>query len=546
MIQTTDRVQFQGVPRRVLDLLLPSKTGAPNSTAVLSKPSNATGKEPIHQLGGDLTLTRSQAPVRKAPTSTLTKSPAKSVKTSSDSTFPRVRAIISEELGIDVSELNSENEFSEYGLDSLLSLTVSGRLREELGIEAPVTMFADYPTVGELQSFVEGDKIPPLSPSSSSDEEPEVWTPETVPQKSMENFIEILRNTISEETGISIQELTPSATLSELGVDSLLALTAIGRLNEVLEIELPQSLFTDSGTLNELELALGSRIKDHYLGTGSNFGTNQALSCGNDVDLPPHATSILIQGNPKTASKKLFLFPDGSGSATSYASLQSVSPDIAIYGLNCPWVKTPENMTCTLEGLTAKYILEIRKRQSHGPYFFGGWSAGGICAYEAAWQLSRSGEETARLILLDSPNPIGLENPPQRMYDFFESLGIFGMEGKAPPPWLRKHFDAFIRLLDDYKVAPLSGGPLKTHLVYARDGICKLPTDPRPEIRPDDPREMIWLLNNRTDFSGSGWLKLVGVINLKIEVLDDVNHFTMMEAGPKSAELAAFIRRAME
>jgi naphtho-gamma-pyrone polyketide synthase len=209
-------------------------------------------------------------------------------------------------------------------------------------------------------------------------------------------------------------------------------------------------------------------------------------------------------------------------------------------------MKTPEDMKVTLEQLTAKYLLEIRRRQPHGPYYFGGWSAGGICAYEAAQQLSRDGEVTARLILIDSPNPVGLENPPQRMYDFFDTLGIFGEGGKPPPSWLRPHFDAFIRLLDDYKVKAFASKSMETHMVYARDGICKLPTDPRPEIRPDDPREMMWLLNNRTDFSGSGWCELVGRDNMKITVLDNVNHFTMVEPGPEISKLSNFIREAME
>ena len=96
-------------------------------------------------------------------------------------------------------------------------------------------------------------------------------------------------------------------------------------------------------------------------------------------------------------------------------------------------------MKCCLEQLTTKYLAEIRRRQPKGPYHFGSWSAGGICAYEAAQQLARSGEETTRFILIDSPNPIGLENPPQRMYDFLESLDFLGMNRKAPPSWLRPH-----------------------------------------------------------------------------------------------------------
>jgi naphtho-gamma-pyrone polyketide synthase len=115
------------------------------------------------------------------------------------------------------------------------------------------------------------------------------------------------------------------------------------------------------------------------------------------------------------------------------------------------------------------------------------------------------------------------------MYDFFDQLGIFGEGGKTPD-WLRAHFDAFIRILDDYEPKPLADSP-NTLIVYAKDGVCKDPNGPKMEIRPDDPREMIWLLNNRTDFEAGGWKSVVGKDKLSVAVVDEVNHFTIMDQG---------------
>jgi len=125
-------------------------------------------------------------------------------------------------------------------------------------------------------------------------------------------------------------------------------------------------------------------------------------------------------------------------------------------------------------------------------------------AYKSAQQLSHNGEQTARLILIDSPNLVELKNPPERMFNFFDTLDFFGSNGKAPPSWLRPHFNAFLTTLNDYKVRPFAGLSPQTHIVYARNSICKHPDDPRPETRSNDSRKMLWLLNNRTDFSGSG------------------------------------------
>ena len=44
--------------------------------------------------------------------------------------------------------------------------------------------------------------------------------------------------------------------------------------------------------------------------------------------------------------------------------------------------------------------------QPHGPYLLGGFSGGGITAYEMAQQLDAAGEEVALLVLLDTPLPM--------------------------------------------------------------------------------------------------------------------------------------------
>lgn len=51
------------------------------------------------------------------------------------------------------------------------------------------------------------------------------------------------------------------------------------------------------------------------------------------------------------------------------------------------------------------YIAEMRMVQPHGPYMLGGFSGGGITAYEIAQQLLAAGEEVSALVMLDTPLP---------------------------------------------------------------------------------------------------------------------------------------------
>ncbi|KAL8653253.1 MAG: hypothetical protein Q9210_002207 [Variospora velana] len=557
LVAIFEGVRFQGVNRSVLDNLLPRKTRAlPNKgvTAAVS-PQKAPPPAPKAKPG----------PV---PSQRLPSKAAAAMK------------IIAEEAQLDEADMDLDTEFTDLGVDSLLSLTIASRLQDELGIDIPSSAFLDYPTIKALTSYVARDEAavsePTQSPLTSSgastppstgeeDEESSLTDASSIDSDSSKldtDIMAMIRKTISRETGTALEDVLSGLPLADLGVDSLLGLTIMGTLSERMDTPLPTGLFADNETLGDIEAALCevgliTKSKEAALAKGARKDAIPAQSAdtkpsfgATDFDrlvAPPHATSVLLQGSSKTANTTLFLFPDGAGSATSYYALPNISPDVVVYGLNCPWLKTPQDLKCSFEQYVAKFLAEVLRRQPCGPYNFGGASAGGILAYEAAQQLERVGEKVAKLIMLDTPDPVGLENPNQRMYDFLDSMGMFGMGDKQAPKWLRPHFDAFLVMLDPYNVKKFTGpSPPVTHIIYARDGMCKHESDPRPEIRPDDPREMLWLLNNRTDFSGAGWNTLLGKENLHIAVLDNVNHYTILQPGPKIKELSALVARALQ
>jgi thioesterase domain-containing protein len=58
-----------------------------------------------------------------------------------------------------------------------------------------------------------------------------------------------------------------------------------------------------------------------------------------------------------------------------------------------------------IEDMAASYLAILREVQPHGPYFLGGWSAGGLVAYEMARRLVGLGEEVALLALFDAAVP---------------------------------------------------------------------------------------------------------------------------------------------
>ena len=59
----------------------------------------------------------------------------------------------------------------------------------------------------------------------------------------------------------------------------------------------------------------------------------------------------------------------------------------------------------TVEEMAADYLRQIRGMQPQGPYLIGGFSFGGLVAYEMAQQLRQSGQDVELLVLIDPSLP---------------------------------------------------------------------------------------------------------------------------------------------
>ncbi|KAH7138133.1 polyketide synthase-like protein [Dendryphion nanum] len=579
-------LKFQNIPRRALNIMLPPAGGA-------AKSSGSSAKTPAIKAP----VAKAQlAPVKAMKAATKSSKPIKApraAKSSVNSISSRVMKIIAEETDVDALELVDEAAFENLGVDSLMSLTISAKFREDLDLEISSTLFTDYPTVGEMKKFFSqydgGAPLVPEDNDSDTTEEPSdsstpfehgaVSTPaSSAPSVSgkdsglsvqvsanhqiVESGPSLARRIVAEEMGVDVTEITDKLDLSEMGMDSLMSLTILGSLREQTGIDLPSTFLVTNVTIEEIENELGMRpkVQEKTQITATVVApalkapkvpqlseVNKKLQKSIDTSQFPPSTSVLLQGNPKIATKKFFLVPDGSGSATSYISIPNISPDMAVFGLNCPFMKAPEKWTCGVEGVSALYIQEIKRRQPQGPYIIGGWSAGGVMAYEVAQQLINAGETVESLVLIDAPCPVALDPLPARLHIFFDQIGLLGT-GKpgGTPSWLLPHFASAIQNLKDYDPSPMNPEKAPPVLaIWCTDGVCPNPDDPRPPPgEGEDPAPMKWLLNNRTDFDDNGWAQLLPKKNFEYAVMGG-NHFTMMK-GDHGATLGKLIQKGLK
>lgn len=109
--------------------------------------------------------------------------------------------------------------------------------------------------------------------------------------------------------------------------------------------------------------------------------------------------AIRTEGN----RRPLFLVHAIGGNVLSYKRLDAHLPtDQPIYAFQAAGLKDNRADAITIEEMAYNYISALRSVQPEGPYYLGGFSAGGVVAYEMAQQLVRQGEQVATLILFDS------------------------------------------------------------------------------------------------------------------------------------------------
>jgi iterative type I PKS product template protein len=570
-------IKFQAIPRKVLNMILPPRGLAAIGASAPSKPA--------------------PAPAAKAPVKAR---PAKETKVVTPANISKVNQklnvtmaimdILSKEVGVGHDELADNIAFSDLGVDSLMALTVSGRIREDLELDLHSNAFVDYPTIGAFKGYLaqfESKAVPESfdmsgdsGDSSGSDSDtPEIESDSNVTTPLAESetgsvkggdavcggdesLQAIVRETIALEMGVEVDEIQAAPDLANLGMDSLMSLSILGTLRERTGLTIPSDLFVSNPSLKDVERALGiSTPPKRPAAAPAKAAPAKAAPAPappahprigleepappkpprptNMVDSYPHrkASSVLLSGNHRTATKHLFMIPDGSGCATSYTEIADVGGEWAVWGLFSPYMKTPEEYHCGVYGMATKFIEEMKRRQPTGSYSVSGWSAGGVIAFEIVNQLTKAGEKVDNLVIIDAPCPVTIEPLPQGLHAWFASIGLLGDgDDSRIPPWLLPHFAASVTALSNYSAEPISKDlcPNVT-AIWCEDGVCNLPTDPRPEPYPKG--HALFLLDNRSDFGPNRWDEFLDVNKMKLRHMPG-NHFSMMHGDLVSRPLS--------
>lgn len=198
----------------------------------------------------------------------------------------------------------------------------------------------------------------------------------------------------------------------ELGGQSLIAVRLFTRMRRRYDVDLALATLFEAPTI-----ARCAAIVAHRAGL---------------VDLPDgdavEAGGTSTEAAPATVTPPAVVVPDGFRSLVTIQRGGDRTPFFCVHGaggnvLNFRDLSTAMGRTQPFYGLQARgvdgvlrphtsieemataYLAEVREVQPHGPYLLGGYSGGGLVAFEMAHQLHDAGEEVGLVVLLDTFPP---------------------------------------------------------------------------------------------------------------------------------------------
>ncbi|TIC90434.1 Conidial pigment polyketide synthase alb1 [Colletotrichum higginsianum] len=329
-------------------------------------------------------------------------------------------------------------------------------------------------------------------------------------------------NIIAQETGDTPEELrnNPETEFADLGIDKLLSQAIISQIHKTMWLNMPSDLFEScptvaslAGFLEESEpKPIPSTVPVYKQATSPSTERQAALNQA-VVDQP---LSIRLQGNSKGQAKTIFLLPDGSGSAMSYARIPFLGPGVCLYGLNSPFLANPETFP-PIPDIAPIWAAEIRRLQPKGPYILGGWSAGGYYCFEVAKHMMLNETEAdgrpvvvEKLVLIDSPCRTVFEALPMIVVETLSNQGLMGNWGhRGAPQWLLDHFAATIARVEEYKPSPLVSASAdvalpKVFIIWATSGVYAAGESAASGL---DTKVKVtkFMLEDRLDFGPNGW-----------------------------------------
>ena len=198
---------------------------------------------------------------------------------------------------------------------------------------------------------------------------------------------------------LGVSQVGVADSFFDLGGHSLIAVRLFTMIKKAYGVDFPISVLFEAPTIRSCAALIAERGVPTVEGAAPQDAAPKAATKRFTHLVPMHEG----EGGPKTP---FFLVAGMFGNVLNLRHLAHlIGTDRPFYGLQARGLLGDAAPHNDLVEAARDMIAEIRQVQPRGPYMVGGFSGGGITAYEIAQQLSAEGEEIASVIMLDTPLP---------------------------------------------------------------------------------------------------------------------------------------------
>ena len=238
--------------------------------------------------------------------------------------------------------------------------------------------------------------MPAPQHSEQSFERPQLDTDFIAPRNPTEQALADQFASLLGVSGIGIDD-----SFFDLGGHSLIAVRLFAWIKRQFDVEFPISVLFEAPSV----AALADLIIRQ---TGGGITTEDVTAESDTTAQAPRSYTHLVKLHPGdgTGRRPFFLVAGMFGNVLNLRQLALlVGRDRPVYGLQARGLIGDDEPHSDMQQAAKDYLAEVREIQPQGPYLLGGFSGGGITAYEMARQLQDNGEQVASLVLLDTPLP---------------------------------------------------------------------------------------------------------------------------------------------
>ncbi|PQK16682.1 hypothetical protein BB8028_0006g10010 [Beauveria bassiana] len=429
---------FQHVKMPLIEQALKRATrSSPNTLAPASHPAKPTRRTDVTsfvnaQSVERMALPRAAAPVRAAPEVS-------------------VPELVAKVCGLDAGQLGVDSRLDAHGVDSLMSIEIAAALSSALGVDVLPDTLGSCDTVGDIERLCEALSPTPVgndvdndspTPGSERGSDSAISTPASVStvDASSIDMVQI----VAELCGARAEAVSPDSELRALGVDSLMFLELADRLQDLDGgIALSSNDLADCQTIGDIERLIVKRPGTPAYQSGISTqispqavharseavrlsaqqpATQISLLASEEAVLPQIERLLHLSQQPEeiqvgslerkfSGKSPLFLIHDGSGICTHYRGLRPLGRRVlALHDPKFLIQSSKQRSWASLTTMANEYASSISSTMGMTggeDCILGGWSFGGVVAFEAARILMSRGHRVKGVVLIDSPPPIG-------------------------------------------------------------------------------------------------------------------------------------------